>query len=113
VVPQEQGCRRLRGECARKPEADRLSDSLDEATFAVSFQVFRPLEPNTPIPWRDLGALFTAITRTESADGNQAGPGLRLVSATAAIRSYLWIRPATADAGTQIFRIRVELSRTR
>jgi hypothetical protein len=94
-------------------EADRLSDSLDGATFTVSLQVFRPIEPNTPIPWRDLGALFMAITRTEVADGNPSGPGLRLVSAAGSTRSYLWIRPATAGAGTQIFRFRADLSSPR
>lgn len=93
-------------------EAERLSDSLDEATFMVSLQVFRHLEPNSTIPWRDLGGSFTAITRTEAADANTSRAGLRLVSA-GSTRSYVWIRPVATDAGPEIFRFRADLSSPR
>jgi len=107
-------------------EAGRLLDRLGEATVSVTVQGFRTPERNRPIPWRELGAPFVAITPTESSDLTMPAPGLRLV-AVGSPRVQVWMRPVAGpvleaggpaglsrtDAGTEVFRFRAELSSRR
>lgn len=111
-------------------QAARLSQGLEAATYSLTVQAFRTLDPRADIPWRELGAPFIAVTQTvdfPSDELRSPGSELRLVAAVGSTHLHVWMRPTSGliaettttarnlgrAPDTQVFRFRADLSSQR